>query len=125
MTARTFVVSADPKVVRRVAADLTKQDIRTRVTRANLIDGHELATLSVSDSIDVQTPTPGLTQQRIGILNLLAEGLSTAEIADRYGISRHTTKCTLARIYRILGAHDRAHAVLIACRAGLIHGGAA
>lgn len=122
---RNVVVSADPMTVRRVAVVLTNQDVRTRVVRAERFGDHELATLNVRDGVDVQAPTLGLTEQRIGILNLLAEGLSTAEIADRYGVSPHTMKSTLTRIYRKIGAKERAHAVLLACRAGLIQGSAA
>ncbi|WP_134667888.1 response regulator transcription factor [Amycolatopsis sp. CFH S0078] len=122
---RSFIVSADPMTVRRVAADLTKQDVRACVVRAVRHGDHELATLDVSDGVDTHPTTFGLTPLRIAHLNLLAEGLSYREIADRHGVGIATTKRTIQLIYRRLGAKDRAHAVLIACRAGLIREGAA
>ena len=122
---RNVVVSADPMTVRRVAADLSKHDIRTRVVRAQRFGDHELATLNVRDDIDVPPTTLNLTPLQISILNLLAEGLSNKEIADRLAVNLETTRRTLALMYRKIGANDRAHAVLIACRAGLIQGGAA
>ncbi|HSI81408.1 MAG TPA: response regulator transcription factor [Solirubrobacterales bacterium] len=62
----------------------------------------------------------GLTRRQREILQLLADGQSTTEVAHTLGLSTETvrthTKAALAR----LGAHDRAHAVAIALRAGLI-----
>lgn len=62
----------------------------------------------------------GLTRRQREILQLLADGHSTADAAHNLGLSAETirthTKAALAR----LGAHDRAHAVAIALRAGLI-----
>lgn len=61
-----------------------------------------------------------LTKRQREILQLLADGTSTARIANALGLSEETvrthTKATLAR----LDARDRAHAVAIALRSGLI-----
>jgi len=63
---------------------------------------------------------PGLTRRQREILQLLADGQSTIAVAHGLGLSTETvrthTKAALAR----LGAHDRAHAVAIALRSGLI-----
>jgi DNA-binding NarL/FixJ family response regulator len=61
-----------------------------------------------------------LTRRQREILQQLADGRSTAEVARRLGLSGETvrthTKAALAR----LDARDRAHAVAIALRRGLI-----
>jgi DNA-binding NarL/FixJ family response regulator len=61
-----------------------------------------------------------LTKRQREILQKLADGSSTSEVANSLGLSEETirthTKATLAR----LDAHDRAHAVAIALRSGLI-----
>lgn len=63
---------------------------------------------------------PGLTRRQREILQHVADGHSTADVSRRLGLSRETvrshTKGALAR----LQARDRAHAVAIAFRRGLI-----
>jgi DNA-binding NarL/FixJ family response regulator len=63
---------------------------------------------------------PGLTRRQREILQHFADGRSTAEVADRLGLSTETirthTKAALAR----LEANDRAHAVAIGLRSSLI-----
>ena len=54
------------------------------------------------------------------VLQLVAEGLSTPEVADRLFISIKTVKYHLASIYDKLDAHDRTQAVLRAIRLGII-----
>jgi DNA-binding NarL/FixJ family response regulator len=62
----------------------------------------------------------GLTRRQREILQHFADGRSTAEVADRLGLSTETirthTKAALAR----LEANDRAHAVAIGLRSSLI-----
>ena len=61
-----------------------------------------------------------LTPRQVRILQLLAEGRSAAEIATRLQISHGTAKADLGRVYQRLGVSDRAAAVAIAMRRGLI-----
>ena len=62
----------------------------------------------------------GLTEQELRILSLLAEGLATKEISARMFFSEVTVKRKLQDIYRKLGATDRAQAVALAIKRGLI-----
>ncbi|MFB9926042.1 response regulator transcription factor [Amycolatopsis halotolerans] len=117
MTIREFIVSADPATVHRVAADLAKQGIGTRIIPTETLG-------TPQPPIIHQPPDLGLTPLRIAILQRIAEGCTDAEIAARHGVSEATTKRTVQLIYRKIGANGRAHAVLIACRAGLIRDGA-
>ncbi|GAB3361981.1 MULTISPECIES: helix-turn-helix domain-containing protein [Amycolatopsis] len=53
-------------------------------------------------------------------LRMIAGGMTNAEIGNRLGRSENTVKASLKALFRAIGARDRAHAVLIGCRAGLI-----
>ena len=61
-----------------------------------------------------------LSDRETEILRLLAEGLGIGEIAAQLYISRSTAKTHVARIYQKLGAANRAQAIVIAMRAGLL-----
>ena len=61
-----------------------------------------------------------LSAREIEVLQGVADGRSNGDIAARLQISPLTVKSHLARIGRKLGTGDRAHAVLLALRAGVI-----
>jgi DNA-binding NarL/FixJ family response regulator len=61
-----------------------------------------------------------LTDREIGVLTLLAEGLSNKGIAARLDISDQTVKFHVASILGKLGAHTRTEAVHRAMRRGLV-----
>ncbi len=63
---------------------------------------------------------PPITRRQRQILQLLADGLTTAEAAERLGLSGETVRTHAKATLPRLGARDRAHAVAIALRAGLI-----
>jgi two-component system, NarL family, response regulator DegU len=65
-------------------------------------------------------PSP-LTPREEQILQLIADGYSTSEVAARLFISGKTVKNHLASIYDKLDARDRTQAVLSAVRIGIIH----
>jgi DNA-binding NarL/FixJ family response regulator len=65
-------------------------------------------------------PEAPLSPREIEILQQVAYGASTKEVADTLGISFHTVKTHLERIFEKLGANDRAQAVAIAIRQGLV-----
>jgi DNA-binding NarL/FixJ family response regulator len=69
----------------------------------------------------VETPreTP-LSRRESQILQKVAYGATTKEVAHDLGISPHTVKTHLERIFEKLGANDRAQAVAIALRKGLV-----
>ncbi len=54
------------------------------------------------------------------LLELAAEGLTTAEIAERLYLSPNTVKTYWQRLYEKLGARDRASAIAEAIRRGLL-----
>jgi len=70
--------------------------------------------------VDVGGQERTLSAREVQVLALAADGLSNPEIARELGLSALTVKSHLARMTRRLGAHDRAHLVLLALRAGVI-----
>lgn len=60
-----------------------------------------------------------LTVTEVAILRLLAEGCSSAQIAERRGQSVRTVNKHIENIYRKIGCHDRVHATRYALRVGL------
>lgn len=61
-----------------------------------------------------------LTPREHEVLQLVARGLATKEIARELGLSEHTAKFHVGQILQKLGASSRAEAVMIAARRGLI-----
>ncbi len=61
-----------------------------------------------------------LTERETEILQLVAEGLVTPEIAEKLVISPETVKTHMHHILAKLEARSRAHAVTIGFRRGLI-----
>jgi two-component system, NarL family, response regulator YdfI len=61
-----------------------------------------------------------LTPREIEILRMIAEGLVNKEIASKLSISDHTVKFHISSIFAKLGASNRAEAVTLGIRHGLI-----
>ncbi|MER7458148.1 helix-turn-helix transcriptional regulator [Micromonospora sp. NPDC126480] len=65
-------------------------------------------------------PPVGLTERELQVLLGMAEGKSNAEIGRELFVSEDTVKTHARRLFRKLGARDRAHAVAAGFRAGLV-----
>jgi len=65
-------------------------------------------------------PRPRLTPRQREILELIASGLSTAEVADELTLSPETVRNHLRSVFRELRAHTRVEAIVAAQRLGLL-----
>lgn len=63
---------------------------------------------------------PELNPRGVAVIELVARGLTNREIGRALGVGTETVKSHVARMSRRLGAHHRAHLVLIALRSGII-----
>lgn len=61
-----------------------------------------------------------LTDRNLQILALVADGYTDREIGRELHVTCDTVKAHLRRVYALLGATGRAHAVAIVLRKGLI-----
>jgi DNA-binding NarL/FixJ family response regulator len=74
----------------------------------------------------LEAPTAGdeqhvITKREEEVLQRIADGCSTSEVAAQLYISQKTVKNHLASIYQKLDARDRTQAVLQAVRMGIVH----
>jgi DNA-binding NarL/FixJ family response regulator len=115
----------DASVVAAVAAgargylrkDASRAEVRVIVGQA-LIEPHPSADGSVAAAED--RPAASLTERELEVLAGMCEGMSNAEIGRTLFLSEDTVKTHARRLFRKLGAADRAHAVAIALRRGLV-----
>src|SRR3954447_17876316 len=66
-----------------------------------------------------------LTPRELDVIQLLAKGLSNAELATTLHLSETTVKTHVTRILSKLGLRDRAQAIIVAYETGLITPGSA
>jgi DNA-binding CsgD family transcriptional regulator len=82
--------------------------------------------LKVIDSLEAEEAPPAartaeLTARERDVLERLAEGRATEEIATILCVSPHTIRSRVKTVLRKLGARNREHAVAIALTEGVIH----
>ncbi len=83
---------------------------------ASMLD--EVRRLDVPDTSEADRV---ITRREEEVLQLIADGCSTPEVATQLYISQKTVKNHLASIYQKLDARDRTQAVLQAVRMGIVH----
>ncbi len=93
----------------------------------NAVEGraviHPQLTRTFIEEVHLAEPaveTTPLSRREREILQKIANGATTKEVATDLGISPHTVKTHLERIFEKLGANDRAQAVAMAIRTGLV-----
>ena len=64
--------------------------------------------------------TTKLTQRERDVLVLLADGLTTGEVANHLSLSEHTVRSRVKTTLAKLGARNREHAIAIAFREGAL-----
>ncbi len=93
-----------PSVTRRVIADFARRSSRSPIRPRGLDD---------------------LTVRELEVLQLVARGLSNAEIATELVVSETTVKTHVAHVLQKLGLRDRVQAVVLAYEAGVVQPGEA
>jgi DNA-binding NarL/FixJ family response regulator len=84
------------------------------------IQHHVLAAVSAPAADAPALPIPDdLTPREVEVLQLIAEGLTNTEIAERLVVSAATVKSHVNHIFAKIGARDRAQAVVYAYAKGL------
>jgi RNA polymerase sigma factor (sigma-70 family) len=64
--------------------------------------------------------TQNLTERERIVLVLLADGLTTGEVAERLSVSEHTVRSRIKAALAKLGARNREQAIAIAIREGAL-----
>jgi DNA-binding NarL/FixJ family response regulator len=104
--------------------DVSMQEVVAVVTQAvggDVALSTELAATILAELKDGNDKPPSpLTPREQEVLQLIADGCSTSEVAANLFISGKTVKNHLASIYEKLEARDRTQAVLSAVRIGII-----
>ena len=84
----------------------------------------ELAASMLAEAQRADTPAeelePIISRREEEVLQLVADGLSTSEVAAKLYISIKTVKNHLASIYEKLDSRDRTQAIVLAARMGII-----
>ncbi len=119
--ARAIRVGADGYLVKDCSSDEIAEALRLVVAGQTPVS-RQIATSMLAE---VQALPPGGPEEVVSkreeeILQLIADGCSSAEVADRLFISQKTVKNHLASIYQKLDARDRTQAVLRAVRMGIV-----
>ena len=98
--------------------------IRASVTGLVVLHPDALDSLLSSSDAEAQSELDSsdqiLTPREIEILRMIADGLGNKEIASKLGISDHTVKFHISSVFAKLGASNRAEAVTLGIRHGLI-----
>jgi DNA-binding NarL/FixJ family response regulator len=82
--------------------------------------GQKLVSPEIAMELANHATDEPLSEREIEVLRLVAAGNSNKQIADRLLIGEGTVKNHVSNILSKLGAHDRAHAVTIGLKRGII-----
>jgi DNA-binding NarL/FixJ family response regulator len=114
-----LLAGARAYVVKEVEAGQLKRAIRAAARGETSIDpkvsGRFVHVTSIAPAAEFV-----LSPRHIGILAGLADGKSSDEIADSMGVTIQTVKSYTRQSYKALGVRNRAQAVAVAVRRGLL-----
>jgi DNA-binding CsgD family transcriptional regulator len=118
--------SGEPAEVSVDLLDAAGHPVPREVSLAPLRDGDMVVGIfgvaTPAKSLQVSSPTEDdtLTPRQLEILQLLAHGKSTSQIAEELYLSKTTVRNHVAHVLAKLGAHTRVQAIVAASRSGLI-----
>ncbi|HZO64606.1 MAG TPA: response regulator transcription factor [Kribbellaceae bacterium] len=108
-----------PSVTRRLLGDF----VRSRSAATQQATQQATQEAPQQTTVDRGAGPEVLTGRELDTLNLLAQGLSNLQIAERMVVSEHTVKTHVSNVFHKLGLRDRVHAVIYAYEHGLISPG--
>jgi DNA-binding NarL/FixJ family response regulator len=76
---------------------------------------------ALQERLDDRVPGNSVTPRERMILDLLARGLSTADVAASIHVAEKTVRIHISNILEKLGARDRTQALMIALERGIVH----
>jgi DNA-binding NarL/FixJ family response regulator len=122
----TRAEDSDAVIVAAVAAgargylrkDATRAEVRVAVGQA--LTEPQAGPTAAGAVPPAEAAARSLTDRELEVLAGMCEGRSNAEIGKALYLSEDTVKTHARRLFRKLGATDRAHAVAIALRRGLV-----
>jgi DNA-binding NarL/FixJ family response regulator len=91
---------------------------------ASALAGQELIGASMRGAMTTKVetdPATTLTERELQVLTGMSQGRSNAEIGRQLYLSEDTIKTHARRLFRKLGVNDRAQAVALGFRRGLVH----
>lgn len=123
MVRKALSAGANGYLLKNVSATQLADAIRNAYA-GELTVSPEVAQLLISRSLASAIPAEdgmdNLTDREIDVLELLVEGLSNKEIANRLIIGATTVKTHLSNIFSKLGVSSRVEAVRVALESGLL-----
>jgi two-component system, NarL family, response regulator DegU len=121
--ARAIRAGASGYLVKDCSTDEVVRTVRLAASGETALSP-ELAASMLAEAQRADTPAeelePIISKREEEVLQLVADGLSTSEVAGQLYISIKTVKNHLASIYEKLDSRDRTQAVLRAVRMGII-----
>jgi DNA-binding NarL/FixJ family response regulator len=119
--ARAVRVGADGYLVKDCSSDEIADTLR-QVAAGETAVSAELAASMLAEvkSLPAGAGEEAVSRREEEVLQLIADGCSTAEVAEVLYLSQKTVKNHLASIYQKLDARDRTQAVLRAVRMGIV-----
>ncbi len=110
---------ADGYLAKTVAPEDLLSAVRQIAKGRSVLDAGVRDAASRRDGVRLPTGER-LTGREMEVLALIAEGWDNRDISGRLSIAEKTVKVHVGRIYAKLGAQNRAQAVVLAARAGLV-----
>jgi len=107
-------------ILKRATAAELAAAVRSVALGDGLLFPEAVRELALRHSRPERYAGPPLSGRESEVLNLMAEGLGNAAIADRLVLGVETIRTHVAAVLRKLGARDRTHAVVLAYGLGLV-----